>query len=170
MGLDISAYRQLKKAPDAELDDDGYPRDWARFIHFTEQGIASMEQQWPGRSEGVSPGVYSYAESLHFRAGSYGGYNHWRDWLARLAGWKSDRGCWDDPKAGGPFFELINFSDAEGIIGPVVAAKLAKDFAEHQQKAESVSSGEDGEYYIKKYNEWRKAFEMAADGGAVDFH
>jgi hypothetical protein len=60
--------------------------------------------------------------------------------------------------------ELINFADNEGIIGTTACAKLAKDFAEHAAKA-----GRNG-WCAKLYRDWQTAFEMAADGGCVDFH
>jgi hypothetical protein len=169
MGLDILAYRGLTKAPEAELDKDGYPVEYNKFHVFDASTITGTEREWPGRTEGVEPGVYSAADSFGFRAGSYGGYNSWRDWLARISGWGSAKACWNSRKTGDPFYELINFSDCEGIIGPRVAAKLAKDFADHAIKAKALSA-EDDTYYFEKYGDWQKAFEMAADNGAVSFH
>src|SRR5262245_4821362 len=83
MGLDISAYRGLQEVTDADLDDDGLPVDenlWLAdklIIEFT-------EEHWPGRSAGVTPGVYSFAEAFHFKAGLSTGFGLWRDALARL--------------------------------------------------------------------------------------
>lgn len=65
----------------------------------------------------------------------------------------------------GPFWELINFSDCEGIIGPVVSAKLARDFQEYQEKANSQLT----DYDLERYNSWRQAFELAAENGVVRF-
>jgi hypothetical protein len=72
--------------------------------------------------------------------------------------------CWNG--AQGPFSELIHFSDCEGVIGTAVSKKLAADFAAFDEKAKAAGN----ERYYAKYQEWRKAFEMAANGGAVDFH
>lgn len=106
----------------------------------------------------------------------YGTYNGWREELAKLAGYPVQMreqygrevesyctACWGG--AQGPFSEQINFSDCEGTIGPVVSAKLAKDYAEFAEKAEAV----DG-YFWEKYQEWQVAFQLAADNGAVKFH
>jgi len=67
----------------------------------------------------------------------------------------------------GPFMELINFSDCEGTLGPVVCAKLAEDFQEFDDRAKSAWGGDSGPYAI--YSNWRKAVEMAADRGAIAF-
>lgn len=170
MGLDISAYRQLKAAPDAKMED-GCPVDWQHIVHLRTD---YTEKHFPGRSEGLAPGVYSFAERHDFRGGSYSGYGMWRDELAKFAGYPQaeesefgrthSAGAW--AADGGPFWELIHFFDCDGVIGPVVAAKLAKDFAEHQERANSF--GDD--YWRQKYSAWRVAFEMAADSGAVEFH
>lgn len=171
MGLDVIAYRQLTEAKGNEaFDETGELRDgWFQVnvnSDFPQRADALMDQH-----------AYKYAESHHFRAGSYSGYNFWRDKLAEMAGypqssyeqygkeWPSYAATvWQNPKPG-PFMELINFSDCEGIIGPDTSAKIAKDFAEFQSKADAHTD----DHFRRLYAEWRKAFEMAADGGAVEF-
>ena len=162
MGLDITAYRNARKVEGVEVDSDGYPKDYDRFDLITGSEIDYTEKNFPGRTSGIVAGIYEAEDSFGFRAGSYGGYNSWRNQLAQVAGFRGDHDVWDNHSEG-PFVELINFSDCEGIIGPKVSAKLAKDFADHADKAG------DG-YFRDKYDEWRKAFEMASDGGYVDFH
>lgn len=158
MGLDISAYRQLVMVENPELDADGSPIDWdGKFQAFTSDEFASQ-------AEGIiDRAVYTYADSMGFRAGSYGGYNGWRNELAKLAGYVSADAVWAACPMEGPFVELINFSDCEGVIGPKVAAKLAKDFAEYQAKI----TGDD--YFAERYALFKAAFEMASDNGAVAF-
>lgn len=172
MGLDITAYKALTKVENPKLDSDGRPEN------YNEETSFYANPDFPGRMEGIEENtVYRYVDAHGFRAGSYGGYNGWRNELAKLAGYPVGAyrefgrayesyaaGAWKASE--GPFYELINFSDCEGTIGPVVAAKLAKDFAEFQAKADEHPE----DYFRHKYNEWRKAFEMAADNGAVDFH
>lgn len=173
MGLDITAYRQLRAAPEAEAlpEDDRYDT-YFKPMDFT---------AFPGRIEGLTETWYAYdAENvLGFRAGSYSGYNNWRESLAKLAGYPAvvedgyrtfashAVGAWK--AASGPFWELINFADNEGTIGPVAAAKLAKDFADFDEQAQAFDPDGDGWFY-DRYTLWRQAMEMAADGGAVDFH
>lgn len=160
MGLDISAYRKLVPVrPRKNEDDDGYEE---KLVSFREN------MNFPGRIEGIEEHMlYRYAERHGFRAGSYGGYNRWREWLASLVG-TSPKAMWANPQPG-PFSELINFSDCEGVLGPKIAAKLAKDFAEYDKKARSAADPADS-YDYELYQHWRKAMELAADGGAVDFH
>ena len=79
MGLDISAYRQLK--PLRDYDDSGeydYPREIPIWVNT----------DFPGRcDEFVGPRkLYGFEERFDFRAGSYSGYNAWRNELAKLAG------------------------------------------------------------------------------------
>lgn len=174
MGLDITAYRKLTKVESptqAQLEGDEYD------TRFRAHAVDWVEANWPGRTKGVEQGaVYTFTEQFGFRAGSYGGYNRWRDDLAKLAGYPLAThpaedggpsyapGCWANPT--GPFAELINFADNEGVIGSEVSAKLAKDFAEFDERAKTHGD----EWFYESFCEWRKAFEMAADGGAVDFH
>ena len=81
--------------------------------------------------------AYSGCEdSFAFQAGSYMYYSKWRNQLAEMAGLGSAEAVRTNPeKEGLPFVELINFSDCEGVIGPKVAAKLAKDFADYEDRA-----------------------------------
>lgn len=162
MGLDITAYRGLTPAPDAEVDPDdaGNPKDYAHYVLIRPSLVVYTEEQFPGRSAGVQVGVLAFKEAFGFRAGSYSGYNQWRDWLASISGWGTAKRCWSGKQTEGPFYELINFSDCEGVIGPQVAAKLAQDFQDFADKA----------WYDTRYKDWQKAFVMAADGGAVSFH
>lgn len=168
MGLDITAYRKLRKVEN--------PTEADRDENFT----VYANDSFPGRAAGLEDrAVYQTTEdAFGLRAGSYGGYSWWRDELAKLAGypqgtyeqygkdWPSHCvACWNG--ATGPFSELINFSDCEGAIGPEVSAKLAKDFADFDARAKEFDPGRG---WYERYCDWRKAFEMAADDGAVQFH
>ena len=186
MGLDISAYRRLlgnPVPPPADMD-------------FTGPYLAANEEAFPNHMGSAKPGLYKGAvEQMGFRAGSYSGYNDWREWLAQLAGYKpvivpagekigmlnhADRrhsysaGAWAVDS--GPFHELINFSDCEGTIGPEIAAKLAQDFKDFQAFVDNPEPGKPYyeamcmSWYAEAYGLWRVAFEMAKDGGAVCFH
>lgn len=163
MGLDITAYRQLRERADISTD---FALDhWDQF--FVASAVDWANSHWPGRGDPVKEGlVYGFAEKLGFPAGSYGNYGRWRSWLARVAGYAGSDSYWSSAPEGAPFYELINFADNEGVIGSVVAKKLADDFAKFQD----VADADGGEWERAKYADWRKAFEMAADGGCVDFH
>ncbi|MBT2142733.1 MULTISPECIES: hypothetical protein [unclassified Rhodanobacter] len=171
MGLDITAYRKLEPAPMQGFDADGEPLQMDA-VRLYRNG------DFPGRADDIDESVaYVPSDSFDFRAGSYRGYNQWREQLAELAGYPIGEyvqcgvttesrcvGFWNGET--GPFSELINFADNEGVIGASVAAKLAKDFAEYQAKADAHPD----ERFRDRYADWRRAFEMAADNGAVSFH
>jgi hypothetical protein len=177
MGLDISAYRKITKI-DAVFDAGGEPIDPTTREPVEYDMQAYKNDEFPGRADDIEDrAVYRAEDSLGFRAGAYSTFNRWRDELAKLAGypigqyeqygkmWDSHCvACWEGQV--GPFSELINFSDCEGIIGSAVATKLAKDFADFQDAADK----HEDQAFTLRYAEWRKAFEMAADAGAVRFH
>lgn len=177
MGLDITAYRSINRL-DAVYDEDGEPIDPTTREPLDYAFKAYINSDFPGRAdELVNHAVYNAEDSVHLHAGSYGGYNAWREWLAQMAGYALGKyeqyggiresycvPCWNG--ATGPFSELINFSDCEGVIGCAVSTKLAADFAEFQAKADAS----DKDLFRAKYAEWRSAFELAANNGAVQFH
>jgi hypothetical protein len=187
MGLDITAYKGLTKL-DVVFGADGEPIDptTRESLDYDSYDLRCyINPDYADRATGLEhKAVYKSEASMGFRAGSYGGYNAWREELARLAGYpavpvdrygtgnvqhRADYGAWNTTE--GPFWELINFSDCEGVIGPVVAAKIAKDFAEWDERAKTHGdSVERGEWFYPLYQTWQKAFEMAAQNGAVDFH
>ena len=166
MGLDIRVYAKvtLIKAVTKEKYDGAEPDD-ATFLY----------NEGHDRGDGLVDGVYRTAgDSYGFRAGSYSGYNEWRAMLARLVG-STDRAMWhgyDSPSIRAlPFYELIAFSDCEGFIGPKTSAKLAADFdAQAENAARFAKTIEDGDYWLEKYELWRKAFHLAAGEGVVKFH
>lgn len=165
MGLDISAYGGMAMAPAARCDGDGYPIDPSHVL-IHPSVIEFTEGHWPGRAGDLKAGVYTCAHMEGFRAGSYSGYGRWREWLARRAGYGSALQVWTQ-KPSGPFVELIDFADNEGVIAGEVAAKLARDFAENEER---ILAGEADGHFIRLYRLWRSAFELAADRGAVVFH
>lgn len=156
MGLDINVYKNLKIVEKPEFDEDGYVLNWDSEWMPGESMVWS-EEHFPGRGEGVNPRtVYSWEDKIRFRAGSYSGYNWWRRQLEQFA-------------KGNDFQELINFADNEGVIGSVVSKKLANDFAENLEEAVEFAVHLESETWLELYNDWKKAFEMASNNGAVEF-
>jgi hypothetical protein len=178
MGLDATAYRQLKKI-DCVFDSSGEPINPETREPIEEYFRAYLNSDFPGRADDLEDsGIYSYVDADEAYSGGYGRYNGWREALAKLAGYptvpvdryktgnvehRHDYAAWQREE--GPFWELICFSDCEGVIGATVSAKLAKDFAEFDERAKAV-----GDSFYETYQVWRNAFEMASDGGAVAFH
>lgn len=106
-------------------------------------------------------------QKYSFRAGSRPSYNQWRDWLAQVSGFKDAHDIWRlQPLTG--FVELINFSDSDGTIGPVVSSKLAKDFKDFEKIA--IEKSKNTPFMMDMYYNWKKAFEVAAKNGAIKFY
>lgn len=169
MGLDIIAYKNVKKIDkptDEELDE-------FQAVHVDPR----QAKFFAGREEGLELGGWYTGHAVEgFSAGSYTGYGEFCDALARLAGYpanNSNDGRYPHQRGAafaksGPFWELIYFPDNEGVIGPVVSAKLAKDFADWQERAREAWDVPGG-WHIRLYDNFHKAFQGAADGGCVYF-
>lgn len=176
MGLDVSAFKKLTKLQ-CVFDADGEPIDPVTHEPIDSYFKACANRDFPGRDEGLEHnGVYTYEDSLSGPSLGYGGYNRWREELAKLAGYEAvpreqyghtemlhAAACWGG--ATGPFAELINFTDCDGVIGPVVAARLLADFKAFDSKASELDP-----HFYSVYREFLHCFEMAAQGGAVHFH
>ena len=167
MGLDISAYGKLALVGIANDYDDFEERfDWETHVFvFPDDSFV----EW---RDGLETGaVYQFDNDnvYHFGAGSYSGYNDWRAWLCRIVLDVEPETVWGSIKAfkRAPFFRLINFSDCEGIIGPKYSTELAKHFADYQSE---IDAADCSQWSRELYASFRDAFEMAADGGLVEFH
>lgn len=171
MGVSIRAYGGLKPLEGFEFDGDGdvIGVDYDTYVQFYDTPY------FKGRSDGVDQGVpYTYKASHNMFSASYSGYGRWREQLAKLVGYPKafipdyPRECHQIGAftvAEGPFHELICFSDCEGTLGPVVCAKLAKDFAEWDERA----AAQGDEDWYTAYKKFRTGFELAANTGAVGF-
>ena len=159
MGLDISVYKNLKIIDKTKINFDKDEQD--DYLEIYDQ---DFKKQLDG-SDLIIGEYYDYDYAKEFRAGSYSGYNYWRNELAKLAGYESDVFVWENVEDG-VFVELINFSDCDGIIGSKISKKLYNDFCEFDNTA-SLKDG--GFYYI--YKEFKEAFKIASENnGCVLFH
>ena len=165
MGLDITYSNKITYADPQPNEDDRYDGDYIHILHD------------PIQCPNLKEGYYTYDQRGSFRAGSYSGYNQWRNRLAQLALNMTDQEVWNKNGQVEAFGELIHFSDCEGTIGPEICAKLAKDFQNYSAKIkaqlnikENDTGFDDDTYFWEKYQEWQKAFETAANTGAVWFH
>ena len=155
MGLDIYAYRKIRKV-NAIVDEDGYVVDPVTRERVEYAFVAYVDTKCACRAEEVEDSaVYSAEDCFSFGAGRYSWHNSWKRQLMLIA---------FDSSA---FSELINFSDCEGTIGAAVSAKLAKDFSDYQDRANAF--WDNASECREVYADWRKAFEMAAEDGAVVF-
>lgn len=164
MGLDIQTYSEVTRLGDiTEACRDG---ECGHDLHIWEQ------PHYAERMAPLTEGAYVGDAGPSFRAGSYGGYNWWREQLARLIGQTPDA-IWSNPDAhkDTPFVELIDFSDCDGQIGPDAARELAKDFAEWEERAMEFKTDDPDadDYWRGRYKLFKEAFEQAAEGGVVVF-
>ncbi len=161
MGLDITAYSKIKKTNNLD--------EASIFVYRGEY--------YNDRAIDVEAGTYiegDECESHCFRAGSYSGYNQFRNLLSDIILEADQRTVWTNEEAyeGKPFYELINFSDCEGNFGPEMSAKLHKDFVDHREvfhekvKNRNLYEG----YYESVYDNFMKGFELASQGGILSFH
>jgi len=182
MGLDISYYSHISLKCDIKNDDNDY--DYAirtnNNNNFNYQLGSLKKDKY----------YYTTPSSKYgsFRAGSYSGYNYWRNELAILIGYDNDENVWKDnsfdpikiynnrkdklKSINGekielvkPFLELIFFSDCEGVIGPDVSKKLYDDFCNY----ENIAKLHPDKNFYDLYLKWKEAFKVASDNGAVCF-
>jgi hypothetical protein len=163
MGLNVSAYGRLEAIKDnqVEFGDHGIP---------VNERIVSLfnNPDYPYHISGLKESRFFICkgETYQFRAGSYHSYSDWRDWLAKLAGYKDAHEVWQNPTMG-PFVELINFSNLAGTIGPSVSAKLANDFKDFEHKVKQYEKSDP--FHYRAFQDWKKCFEIATKDGAVNF-
>lgn len=178
MGLNITAYAGLK----------WYVPDGRELVILEGNGVDSLEYREEhdinelyippdcgGHAEGIQSKYFTLYCGVHsFRAGSYTAYSAWRETLARVAGYGVSNNVWENGLKG-PFTELINFSDCEGTIGPVVSKKLYDDFTTNEKKLTLAVHLEDHvpfgiDSWLAVYKEFIEAFRLASEDGAVQFH
>lgn len=162
MGLNVTAYGKLKRISEDE-------------VQFGSYGLPINDRiksffanpDYPYHMSGINPNAFYLCkgELFAFRAGSYAGFNEWKNQLAQLAGFKNSQDYWNN-KPVAPFSELINFSDSEGAIGYVVASKLAKDFQDYENLAKNSNIP----FFYESYKNWKRACEIASKDGVINFH
>ena len=165
MGLDITAYRKIKRIGDIDPD----------YCDSAKNNVTLyVNTAFPKQADSITNGLYEYeGKSFGFRAGSYSWYNLWRNELAKFVGHTDDE-IWKNHNIQCPFVELIDFADNEGVIGPETSKKLYKDFKDNLKRAMEYKPDPDvddmSEWFIVKYKVWMKAFELASANGCVQFH
>ncbi len=185
MGLDISAYSKIIRSED-QSDEGGYSgiRIWRDSFGYCEL----EEGKWES----------TQASQHHsFRVGSYSSYNQFRDDLCRAIHGVSSHHVYENIEeyVRKPFIGLINFSDCDGMIGPEISSILYRDFVDNRERfIRNISDHPDFlketldpisietefpiefdlspshiEYYTEVYDDFMQAFEIASDGGVVQF-
>lgn len=180
MGLSVTAYRKITKL-DALFDADGEPVNPLTRQPYEFYFQVYVSPDFPAQAEGLEDrAVYSHISSKNFWSASYGRYNAWREHLAKLAGYLAvpfekiegysaatvmshQKGAFE--VSDGPFHELLCFSDSDGVFGTLVCTKLARDFAQWDDRAKALND----DWFYENYTAFRECFEMGSDGGAVSF-
>lgn len=163
MGLDIIAYSKLKKNEHLSTMSEEDREDLDINCLIMSPVLTEIDEAFPGRAEPLkyNGDIYTCGSYKEYGIGSYGTYG----WFRRaLEAFSEDRDC---------FNELIDFSDCEGVIGSIVSKKLYEDFSSNAESFEQwvyqKYSVVDGEWLLRIYCKFESAFEIAKDGGAVEF-
>ena len=167
MGLSIYAVSKIKLVGNI-IDDEPAEND------------INVYQGTFDRISGLEVGIYrETGESVNhdFHAGSYSTYNWFRRNLSTAIFGVSSENIWLNSESykGRPFYELIEFSDCDGIIGPDVSEKLYQDFETHRSNMVKycldnfINDDDSYEYTMNLYDNFTKAFKIAKEHGAVQF-
>ncbi len=125
--------------------------------------------KFPAHMSGLSSDLFykCSGKKMRFGAGTYEEYSQFKKHLSMVAGFEKIE---DLLKSGGPvyFIELINFSNEEGTIGPIICKKLHNDFMDNYNVAEKYFSNlDDHEKFWTHYKNWCKALFVASHNGAI---
>lgn len=182
MGLDITAYSKLKTVDSEFLKiRERIPGVFGKLGEEVYEFTKSMVDSPNNWIQDMEPGTcYQSKDTVEFdfRAGSYGGYNDYRNKLSECFLNVQSNEVWTNERRyeGKPFYEQINFSDCEGFIGPKVSAKLHEDYKRGRDQwyefLKELYAGDDEEikWGMAIYDNWTKAFGIASDEGLVWFH
>lgn len=163
MGLDIKVYSELKKNEylSAMSEEEKEELDVDCLIMFP--FLTEIDEAFPGRAEPLkyNGDVYGCENYEWINISSYSTYG----WFRRaLEVFSENRDC---------FNELIDFSDCEGVIGSIVSKKLYEDFSSNAESFKKwvhrKFDAYDSEWLLRMYRKFESAFEIAKDGGAVEF-
>lgn len=161
MGLDIFAIEKIRK-----LSDD-FEADFGSFEEEGQIFRAKINDKFEAHDH-LTTGVYvSEGASMEFGAGSYGTYNGFRSDLCMLAHNVYPNIIWNNPDIykGSDFYELINFSDCDGVIGSSTAQKLLSDFKKYRE----AYLLENDVWMGESYENWIKALDLAGNDGMLIF-
>ncbi len=148
MGLDITAYRDIFKINEGKVidKDDGF------FVYINNNFDAHDD---------LTTGRYDSIEDCFSFGVGYNWYDQFRTQLSLLTGVKRGR-----MKKGDKLFELIFFSDCEGVIGAKTSQKIYDDLVSIKDKATDTLHPN----YLSFFRNLLIAFELARHDGCVVFN
>lgn len=177
MGIDIYAYRKLRKTDKPIEHEDGH-----YVVDKSDEGLAWFDRgvsdafdeaheelygTRPGYFDGLDDGFYyAYDEEESFFGCAYSTYSTFRDILTEYVAAKGlDEGT---------FREMIYFSDCDGTIGPKVCKKLLSDFeanldgfCEFAKETLPEDGWFDEKFAVSLYKDYLNGLRYGADNGAL---
>ena len=151
MGLDIRGYSKVKLIEGSDDEAIECKYEWADGLSGGSWDVCTipyLNEDFPKHSEGLVSGVYTYYSCEDGGRRSYSGWSNFREVLAKNVGYEPITpdevpDDWDEytkqsfllrPYQSrvfnveeGTLFELINFSDCEGVINTTVCKKIYSD-------------------------------------------
>lgn len=142
--------------------------------------IGVYDTLFPERADGYKCGMYEGQRGHRFRAGSYSGYNTYRNLVSEaMLGapaevvWKHEEKYKDNP-----FWLQVNFADNEGTIGPKTSKILSDAYNDPKNRAKFEAflktrfvDQADVKWELESWDDWALAFKQASESnGLVSFH
>ena len=153
MGLNISAYSNI------------------RFLHNnigdSKGAYLYVNEHFKDRADGLVDGYYDFDEEYYFRAGSYSGHSKCRELAAKALGFTVIEEYWDECTPETPLYDLLNFSDCEGTIGPLCAKRLYESITKH--KTRILERVGENQYFLGWLEDFQRAAKLAMQNGAISF-
>lgn len=150
---------------------------WRTETDYPDDDVCFISEGHHSRQAEGYDGVYLQDGLTHkFAAGSYIGYNTFRGFLTQAIYGKDPEEIWtesSDVGWGDPFYEIIDFTDCNGVVGPETSAKLFQDFDEYEEQFKNYAQENcenKCEKIVRLYGRFRAAFKVASDTGVVIFH
>lgn len=182
MGLDIMAISNLEKKFKLDEKLKALPFEVRPEVKKTRIKIDATPygSEYGGfnKCEDMEGGKYTETDTTeehHFRAGSYSGYNRFRRFLCESLVGVEVETLWASPDLykDSPGFEMINFSDCEGILGTGVCKKLYPQLLENRNKFESYlenrfsDGGDEVRWEMATYDDFLEGFRLGSENGIV---
>lgn len=183
MGLSISGYSKVKLIEVSTSDNIECKYEWMEDNNIESGVVPYLNCDFPSHCTGLEDGVYTYEDCVDGGRRSYSGWSNFREVLAKNVGYTpitEDEipSGWDEYTKrnfllnphqsrafnvkGGILYELINFSDCEGVINTEMCKKIYNDL---QLVDRFKLEDRDQELLYKLI----QAFEAGSDGGFVTF-
>ena len=186
MGLDIRGYSKVKLIEGSDDESIECKYEWADELSGGSWDVCTipyLNEDFPKHSEDLVEGVYTFEDHAEGGSRSYSGWSNFREVLAKNVGYEPITldevpDDWDEytkrsfllnPHQSrvfnvkeGPLFELINFSDCEGVINTTTCKKIYNDL----ELVDHLDLEQRDQELLYKLLE---AFKLGSDDGFVTF-